>query len=145
MARYRKVDPVIWHDTKFRGLHKDSQLLFLYLLTSPHSTAWGIYVIDNLYIQADTGLSQKQISDGVSELLASRLILRCDKNRLVAFPNWFKFNRPENEKSIMACINGILSLPQCPVLFEFCSKSDWVSEQLANRCLSVSEKLGSEQ
>ncbi len=41
MARYRKVDPKIWNDEKFRALSDDGKLAFFMLLTHPHMTAVG--------------------------------------------------------------------------------------------------------
>ena len=145
MAKYRKIDPRIWNDVKFRSLGHDAQYIFMYLLTSPHSTAWGAYVIDDLYIQADTGMSAKRVSESVSELLDLGLILRCKKTRLICFPNWFKFNRPENERSAKACLNGILSMPKSKVLTVYCNGSETVIEMFANNSLTMNEMLGCEQ
>jgi hypothetical protein len=41
MARYRKIDPRIWNDAKFRALLDDAKFVFMLLLTHPHMTALG--------------------------------------------------------------------------------------------------------
>jgi hypothetical protein len=41
MARYRKIDPRIWNDQKFRELSDDAKIVFFLLLTHPHMTALG--------------------------------------------------------------------------------------------------------
>src|SRR4030095_519357 len=41
MARYRKIDPRIWNDEKFRELTDDGRLVFLFILTHPHLTNLG--------------------------------------------------------------------------------------------------------
>ena len=41
MGKYRKVDPKIWNDEKFRELSDSAKLLFLFLLTHPHMTPLG--------------------------------------------------------------------------------------------------------
>jgi len=41
MSRYRKVDPRIWNDAKFRSLDDQGKLAFFFLLTHPHMTAIG--------------------------------------------------------------------------------------------------------
>jgi hypothetical protein len=38
MARYRKVDPRMWGDAKFRALSQDGQRVWFYLLTGPEVT-----------------------------------------------------------------------------------------------------------
>ena len=145
MSRYRKIDTKIWTDEKFRQLTNDSKYFFVYLLTSPHSTAWGAYVLDDLYIQADLGYSPAKIKTCWEEIVKSNMVLRCNVTRLICFPNWFKYNLPTNQKSLMACIRGILDMPRSSILSRFCKESTWVSEQLANLNLTVSEKLEDEQ
>ena len=41
MSRYRKIDPRIWNDKKFRSLSDRAKLLFFMLLTHPSMTALG--------------------------------------------------------------------------------------------------------
>jgi hypothetical protein len=41
LGRYRKVDPKIWNDAKFRALTERGKLVFLFLLTHPHMTMVG--------------------------------------------------------------------------------------------------------
>lgn len=143
MGRYRKVDTRVWNDEKFRSLSQEAKYLFIYLLTSPHSTAWGAYVLDDLYIEADLGYSKQRINNLWGELIHTGIVFREKNTRLVCLPNWFKYNIPENQKTISACVNGILSLPKSPILSKYCSSSEWVSEQLAKRNLTieVSEQL----
>ena len=129
MARYRKIDTRIWNDEKFRQLDNTGKYFFMYLLTSPHSPPWGAYVIDDLYIQADLQLTQEKIQGCWEQLVKLGLVLRCKTTRLVCFPNWFKYNLPQNKKSAAACINGILSLPKSPrprhMRFVFLSRTWW--------------------
>ena len=145
MSHYRKIDTKIWDDEKFRKLSNEGKFFFIYLLTSPHSTAWGAYVLDDLYIRADLGLSTKRINSCWAEVVKNGLVLRCEQTRLVCFPNWYSYNPPVNEKSAWACIRGIQALPKSLILSIFCKKSKWVSEQLANLNLTVSEKVEDEQ
>jgi hypothetical protein len=145
MSRYRKIDTRIWVDEKFRTLNEKEQMFFLYLLTSPHSTAWGAYIIDDLYIQADLGFSPAIIKSCWQTLKKTGLVIRCDQTRLVAFQNWFRYNLPANERTRAACVRGIISLPKSKALQEFISKSEWVSEQLANSNITLSELVGDEQ
>jgi hypothetical protein len=149
VSRYRKIDTRIWNDDKFRSLSQEGRYFFMYLLTSPHSTAWGAYVIDDLYIQADLGFSQQKINNLWRELDSAgghSLVLRDKNTRLVAFPNWFKYNTPENKKTLIACGRGVAALPKSAALLRFCEISEAVSEQLANLHLTqlVSEQLANE-
>jgi hypothetical protein len=139
MSRYRKVDSRIWVDEKFRDLTRDGREFFIYLLTSPHSTAWGAYVLDNLYIIADLRTTQKRVNESWREVLKSKMCLRDEKTRVVCLPNWFKYNLPSNEKTAMACIRGILDLPRSKAVIDFADSSEWVRQKLANLNLTISE------
>jgi len=145
MAKYRKVDPRIWTDIKFRSLSRDSRYFFLYLLTSPHSTAWGAYVLNDLYIQADLEYTPKQIKECWKECVQRNLVLRCETTFLICFKNWFKFNPPTNKKSSMACVRGIMSLQKCETLSRYCKESCFLKEQVANGSLTMFEQVEDEQ
>jgi hypothetical protein len=41
MARYRKIDPRIYNDAKFKALSERGKLLFFTIPTHPHMTALG--------------------------------------------------------------------------------------------------------
>lgn len=41
MARFRKIDPRIWNDEKFRTLSDKGKLAFLFILTHPAMTCLG--------------------------------------------------------------------------------------------------------
>jgi len=41
MGRYRKIDPRIHNDAKFKALSERGKLLFFTILTHPHMTALG--------------------------------------------------------------------------------------------------------
>ena len=145
MSRYRKIDPRIWVDDKFRALSEKERLFFFYLLTSPHSTAWGAYVIDDLYAQADLGYSIEDVKSCFFSLSETGLIFRCSRTRLVCFPNWFKYNPPTNKKSMIACARGIESLPRSSLLTRFISSAIQLIPELANCLLTDSEKFDDEQ
>jgi len=141
MSQYRKIVSKIWNDEKFRSLSHDGQLFYLYLLTSPHSTAWGAYIIDDLYIQADLKMDADTIEKCWQEILTLGLAIRCQITRVVCFPNWYKYNLPTNEKSALACIRGLSAMPKSPVISIYFKKSQWLQEQVAKRNLNVSEFL----
>lgn len=130
-SRFRKIYPSIWHNPKFRNVSGEAQFLFLYLLTSPHSTPWGAYILDDLYAMADTGISRQKLESAMAELVAGGLIMRCEQTRLVCIPGWFKHNIPTNKDALFACLNGLAALPKSKTLMEYCSKSQWVREKVS--------------
>ena len=134
--KYGRVEVKVWHDEKFRSLSPTAQLMFLYCLTSPHSTAWGAYILPDLYIEADLNLSKKAIKAGWAELIKQGLVLRCKTTNMVAFVHWFRYNPPQNADTAKSCINGLNALPKSPILSTLYKESEWISEQLANYSLT---------
>ena len=53
VCRYVKVCPKFWTDDKVQPLSDDARLLFLYLMTSPHSNMAGFYWLPLGYIAED--------------------------------------------------------------------------------------------
>lgn len=48
MARYRKVDPRIWRDEKFRKLTPEQKAIALYVLTNPSNDVGFVYLSDRV-------------------------------------------------------------------------------------------------
>lgn len=71
MRNYGSVSPRFWTQGTGKALRGDAeaQLVALYLITSPHSTAWGIFHCPALYIAHETGLSIEGASKGLRRLI----------------------------------------------------------------------------
>jgi len=58
----RTIESCLWTDPKVRALSPDAKLLYLYLITNPHSHLSGIYYLPKAVIVIETGL---QLTDPV--------------------------------------------------------------------------------
>ncbi len=114
--RYQKIEVVIWNDEKFINLSQEARYLFLYILTSPHSNALGIYVLPKAYICEDLKWSAKQLGKPFSELLSKEIILYDETTRLVFIKNHLRHNPLENENQTKAAIKIIKELPKSPLI-----------------------------
>ena len=110
--RYQKIHAQIWHDEKFVGLSCDAKLLFLYLLTSPHSNSLGIYVLPLQYAIADIGWNEKRLQKPFRELLGIGFILYDERVKLLCIKNHLKHNSIENENQSKYALKGLTSLPK---------------------------------
>jgi len=75
---YSRVAPQFWTGSTgraIRSLGAECQMLALYLLTSPHSTATGLYSLPLAYVSADTGMT---IEGASKALLSLREVGFCD-------------------------------------------------------------------
>lgn len=110
--RYQKIHSQIWHDEKILRLSQDAKLLFLYILTSPHSNSIGIYVLPKMYICADLKWDLKQLGKPFRELLAEQLIEYDETVSVVVIFNHIKHNSLENPNQIKAAEKMLLALPK---------------------------------
>lgn len=114
--RYQKIEVLIWNDEKFINLSQEARYLFLYILSSPHSNAIGLYVLPKAYICEDLRWSNKQLEKPFSELLSKGIILYDETARLVFIKNHLRHNPLENENQTKAAIKIIKELPKSPLI-----------------------------
>ena len=110
--RYQKIYTQIWQDEKFTKLDIDSQILFLYLLTSPHSNAIGFYSLPIGYIHADLYWSINKVKKKLTQLIQKNFILYDEKNSIILIKNYFKFNPIDNQNLFICAIKILNSLPK---------------------------------
>lgn len=111
---YRKIDPRLWDDEKFVELTTAEKLLWLYLLTGPHTTSlpglWTVglgELVDGLRIPA------KHVEDGLRKLeRMGRLVLN-PRLRLVRIPNAPRYNRPDNARVLKSWFKLWSDIPEC--------------------------------
>lgn len=110
--RYQKIHAQIWHDEKFISLSDDAKFLFLYILTSPHNNAIGVYVLPLQYAAADLGWPEKRLREPFRELLAEGLILYDERVKLICVKNQLKHNPLENENQTKSAVKVFRALPK---------------------------------
>lgn len=62
MAKFRMVNTRFWEDDYISRLDPTEKLIYLYVITNPHSTLSGIYEIPLRIIAAETGIDSDMIS-----------------------------------------------------------------------------------
>jgi hypothetical protein len=113
-SRYRKIDPRIWNDEKFRTLTDDGKLAFIFLLTHPHMTALGAMRGTLPGLAAELGWAAKRFASSVQEVIALALIEVCEKASWIGIPNFLKYNEPEGPNSVTkAWVLALDLLPEC--------------------------------
>jgi len=70
---YRTIDGVLWSDPKVRKLTPKGKLLFIYLITNPHSHSSGIYYLPEPVIATETGLTKKDVKIALDTLSGAKL------------------------------------------------------------------------
>jgi hypothetical protein len=137
MARYRKIDPRIHNDAKFKALSERGKLLFLTILTHPHMTALGAMrateaglcqemVIGSSLKDADcpSGCPPGCRTDSPAGVFESYRNAFCDiiekglikfdpQNACLLIPNFLRYNPPESPSVVMAWNQAGDLIPEC--------------------------------
>lgn len=71
MRDYGTVSPRFWTGETGKSLrgHPESQIVAMYLMTSPHSTSTGVFHCPRIYISHETGLPAKGVTKGLRRLI----------------------------------------------------------------------------
>ncbi len=116
MARYRKVDPRIWNDAKFRSLSDGGKLAFFFLLTHPHMTAIGAMRASVPGLAAEIGWSYEDFRKAFLEATIKGMAEHDEKASLVWLPNFVRYNPPESPNVVKAWAGALEMLPECSLL-----------------------------
>jgi hypothetical protein len=100
MSHYRKIDVRIWNDEKFNGLTDNGKLLFLFLLTHPHMTPLGGMRATLGGLADELKWSKRIVNKHFSALMNAKFVLYDDKNHILIFRNFIKYNQPESPNVI---------------------------------------------
>ena len=121
MARdFGKVRVAFWADERVMNWSERMKFVALYLLTSPHTNAIGVFRAPTQYISADTGLGAAEVKEAMAQLEAERFVNLCPRTGFVMIRNFMTHNPIENTKVGVHCIKLAMAIPQSvPFLAEF--------------------------
>ena len=118
--RYRKIDPRIWNDEKFRALSREEKLIALYVLTA-QSNRLGFFKFSKALAAEDLNMPVETFAKGF-EKVCKALAWRFDSEaRVLLIPKWFRYNCPENPNVLKSCLDDLHELPQTTLISEFAS------------------------
>jgi len=115
MARYRKIDPRIWNDEKFRHVSDDAKLIFFLLLTHPHMTALGAMRATLVGLAAELGWPGNRFRRGFAQLLQQAMVQYDQGAACIWLPHFLKYNRPESPNVVRSWGSSLDLLPECPL------------------------------
>ncbi len=130
MARYRKIDPRIWNDEKFRSLSDGGKLAFLFLLTHPHMTALGAMRATTAGLAEELGWSAEAFREAFDEASRKGMAEHDPKACLIALPNFIRYNSPESPNVVKSWLGSVDLLPECPLKNRTVSRAKAFAEAL---------------
>ena len=95
MRDYGIVTSRLWIDENYQTLSVNSKLLFVYLLTGPHTTALGCFRLPKSYIAADLNWPQQDVNAAIQEC-ASLDFLQFDESGWFFIPKFLEWNPVQN-------------------------------------------------
>lgn len=158
MRNFAKISPKFWTGKtgkEIRSLGFQSQILALYLMTSPHSNMIGVYYLPISYICHDTGSPFEGASKGLASLSKLGFCTYDDCSEFVWVQEMAKHQcggqLKENDKRVPSINNDYLSLPDLPFLSNFYDKYQYLFHLKQRRnnvesdCNNVDLVIGDEQ
>lgn len=110
MAKYRKIDPVIWNDKKFNSLSVQGKLAFVFVLTHPHMTSVGAMRSSLVGLASElTGVTEKAFRESFDK----DMLKADEKACFVWAPKFLKFNPPESPNVVKAWVSALDLVPEC--------------------------------
>lgn len=99
---YRNIDAAFWTDKKVRRLKPSERLLFLYLITNPHTHVSGLYYLPWLIAQHESGLTKEDLDLAATTLSDMKLCRFDHENELVWVVQMFKFQGRGQKNTLSA-------------------------------------------
>ena len=107
---FAQVSLALWRDARFKTLSDRAKLALLFCWTGPHSTSAGVGLLFDGYAALDLGLSVDEWKQARKEVEASGLIVRDPETETVLVRDYFKANRPANQKHVAAIRSQIATI-----------------------------------
>lgn len=117
--RYASVQTIIWTDEKFRELPDAARLLFLYVLTSPHSNMIGYYFLPTAYAAFDLRYTPHEVSRAIRALEERGMVAYDDLAQVILVKNYLTFNPIVSPKQMRGAVNTLLQQPKSKLLNQF--------------------------
>lgn len=116
---YRKIDPRLWDDERFVELTAVQKLVWLYVLTGPHTTSLpGLWIVGIGELVDGLRFPNKSIREALSVLEGTGMLVYNPHYRLIRVPNAPKYNRPDNARVLKSWFRLWQEIPDCQQKFD---------------------------
>lgn len=126
-ARFRKLDPRIWSDERFRLLNSIEKLIAFYVITA-QSNRIGLFNFSPGKACEDLSVSPQIFRIGF-EKVCQTLRWNWDNSfRVLFIGTWWKYNCSENPNVLKSCLTDLHDLPNTPLLTKFSENLNYLPE-----------------
>ena len=110
--QHRKVACKIWNDAWFVRQTDNGKLLFLYLLTSQHTTSFGARKGTIKGLAAEMNWSTKKTKLAITDALLNQKVLLNVKEQVIYLPNFLTYNKPETPNVVRSWFTLLDTIPE---------------------------------
>ncbi len=128
MARYRKIDPRMWRDDRFKSLGQQERLIAIYAMTA-QSNRIGLFVLSPGEAAEDFGTSRETFLKGLAKVCERLKWTYETASRVLYIPTWWKYNSPENPNVLKSCLDDLHELPQTKLVKPFSENTQYLPER----------------
>lgn len=139
MAEYRTLKMNFWNDPFIEDLPSSTKLLYLYLISSPHTNNLGVLEVTRRRIAYETGLDPQDVENGLAQLETAGKVFS-DEN-IIWLCNFVKNQTTTSPKLVDSLKKLITNLSerlrqrvweQYPFLFDGATSSNTLSQDSAD-------------
>lgn len=139
MAEYRTLKMNFWNDPFIEDLPSSTKLLYLYLISSPHTNNLGVLEVTRRRIAYETGLDPQDVENGLAQLETAGKVFS-DEN-IIWLCNFVKNQTTTSPKLVDSLKKLIINLSerlrqrvweQYPFLFDGAASSNTLSQDSAD-------------
>lgn len=133
---YRNIHDELSSDDKFIELSNCAQLVFFLALSHHNITTFGCLRAPLLILPHDFKKPVDFIKKGLDELHKSGIAIFDEKNEILGFPNYLKYNKPGDWKVARAWVNVFPKFKKCKTRDFFIKKAiEWCKESTTKAML----------
>lgn len=129
MARYRKIDPRLWRDEKFRRLSRDEKLIAIYIITA-QSNRIGIFSFSPALACEELDMVPATFRERFQTVTSTLGWCFDEAARVLFLPTWWRYNPPENANNVIGSLKDLDDVPDSPLISVFCTTVEHLSETL---------------
>lgn len=120
-VRYQRVYTNIWRELRADGFTEDEIILFVHILTSPHSTLLGLFYCPRSYLLEDLPgkWDTNRLEPALQGVIHKGLILYDDARRMVLIPSHLTHNPFSSSNHITAAIKLVGQTPYTPLFADY--------------------------
>ncbi len=130
-TRYYRIAPKIWRHAMLHRWTTETTLLAIYLLTSPHRNAAGLYVMPRSYMLADLGYPEDVLDNALDTLIAEDVVRYDTAAQVVLLVKGLAYDAPENPNQRKGAIKYLAEVPDTPLWADLLALADRYAPTLA--------------